>query len=195
MADVTLATGGLTTWSTSTGSLVSTVQPDISFSAFPVGPVEGSDFFTSINLPQHQQVLRQNGLIDPIWLAALQDGANAGIGMIDVNRLQGVVPPELGGTGVTTGLTVLDGQNIIDGSLPISAIEDQPESILLGRGEGSGAGPVQDITLGAGLLMTGTVLSSVSSPMGGYWSPLTDGDLTEPELIFALGDAIMVFHP
>lgn len=27
----------------------------------------------------------------------------------------------------------------------------------------------------------------------GYWSPLTDGDLTAPELIFADGDAIMVW--
>ena len=29
----------------------------------------------------------------------------------------------------------------------------------------------------------------------GYWSPLTDGDLTAPELIFALGDTIAVWMP
>lgn len=37
--------------------------------------------------------------------------------------------------------------------------------------------------------------SSGSSGSSGYWSPLTDGDLIEAELIFASGDAIMVHHP
>ncbi len=29
----------------------------------------------------------------------------------------------------------------------------------------------------------------------GYWTPLTDGDLDETDLIFSNGDAIMVFIP
>jgi hypothetical protein len=189
MADVTLATGGLTTWSTSTGSLVSTVQPDISFSAFPVGPVEGSDFFTSINLPQHQQVLKQNGLIDPIWLVALQDGANAGVGMIDVNRLQGVVPPELGGTGVTTGLTVLDGQNLIVNSTPLSALVTETESTLLGRGEGLGDGDTEEITLGSGITMTGTVLSA----SGWSYVPVSTG--AEPIVLMSNGAGSVLLVP
>ena len=38
-------------------------------------------------------------------------------------------------------------------------------------------------------LATGVVESK------GYWSPLTDGDVDETELIFADGDAIMVWVP
>jgi hypothetical protein len=194
VADLNLTTGGTTLGSTATGSLVFGSESAVTTAQFTVGPVEGGDFFTSINLPQHQQVLTQTGLIDPIWLAALQEGANAGVGMIDVNRLQGVVPPALGGTGVTTGLTVLDGQNLIDNSTPLSALVTETESTLLGRGEGLGDGDTEEITLGSGLLMTGTILSATATSSG-YYSPLTDGDLTEPELIFSLGDTIMVFHP
>jgi hypothetical protein len=194
VADLNLTTGGTTLGSTATGSLVFGSESAGTTAQFTVGPVEGGDFFTSINLPQHQQVLTQTGLIDPIWLAALQEGANAGVGMIDVNRLQGVVPPALGGTGVTTGLTVLDGQNLIDNSTPLSALVTETESTLLGRGEGLGDGDTEEITLGSGLLMTGTILSATATSSG-YYSPLTDGDLTEPELIFSLGDTIMVFHP
>jgi hypothetical protein len=110
------------------------------------------------------------------------------------SQLQGIVDPAHGGTGVTTGLTVLDGGNILDGTIPLTALVDETESTLLGRGEGFGDGPTEEITLGSGLLMTGTVLSATATSSG-YYSPLTDGDLTEPELIFSLGDTIMVFHP
>lgn len=34
-----------------------------------------------------------------------------------------------------------------------------------------------------------------SRPATGYWTVLTDGDLTDPQLIFAGGDAIAVFVP
>jgi hypothetical protein len=170
VADLNLTTGGTTLGSTATGSLVFGSESAGTTAQFTVGPVEGGDFFTSINLPQHQQVLTQTGVIDPI------------------------VPPALGGTGVTTGLTVLDGQNLIDNSTPLSALVTETESTLLGRGEGLGDGDTEEITLGSGLLMTGTILSATATSSG-YYSPLTDGDLTEPELIFSLGDTIMVFHP
>ncbi len=29
----------------------------------------------------------------------------------------------------------------------------------------------------------------------GYWEPVTNGNLTTPELVFAGGDVVMVFHP
>jgi len=31
--------------------------------------------------------------------------------------------------------------------------------------------------------------------IGGTWTPLTDGDVNEPEIIYANGDPIMIFVP
>jgi hypothetical protein len=42
---------------------------------------------------------------------------------------------------------------------------------------------------------TGPAGSAADVEAAGYWSPLTDGDLTAPELIFALGDTIAVWTP
>jgi hypothetical protein len=66
-------------------------------------------------------------------------------------------------------------------------------SRLLGRGSAAGAGNVEEISLGTGLVMTGTTLSAPE--VSGYWSILTDGDPTQPELIFADGDVISAFIP
>jgi hypothetical protein len=66
-------------------------------------------------------------------------------------------------------------------------------SRLLGRGSAGGAGDWEEVTLGAGLTMVGTELSATAS--GSYYEPLTDGDATQPELIFASGDVIMVEVP
>jgi len=68
-------------------------------------------------------------------------------------------------------------------------------SVLVGRGSAAGAGNLQEITLGTGLTMTNQVLSA-SGASTGHYEPLTDGDLTQPELIFdSFGDVIMVFVP
>jgi len=63
-------------------------------------------------------------------------------------------------------------------------------SKLVGRGD-SGAGDMQEISLGSGLTMAGTTLKGTS----GNLSVLTNGDTAFPELIFALGDVIMVPTP
>lgn len=69
-------------------------------------------------------------------------------------------------------------------------------SKLLGRQSGS-AGDWQEITLGTNLTMTGTTLDATGggeTHEDGYWTPLTDGDTTQPELIFdSNGDAIMMW--
>lgn len=63
-------------------------------------------------------------------------------------------------------------------------------SRLLGRGSASGAGDWQELTVGSRLNLTGTVLD------GRYYVPLTDGDLTQPEIIFdSNGDVVMVELP
>jgi hypothetical protein len=66
-------------------------------------------------------------------------------------------------------------------------------SRLLGRGSAAGAGNVEEITLGIGLTMVGTELQSGDA--AGFWTILTDGDPTQPELIFADGDVISMFVP
>jgi hypothetical protein len=55
----------------------------------------------------------------------------------------------------------------VTGNIPASALPDIAEGTLLGRGEGEGTGPAEEITLGAGLAMTGTVLSVNLSTLGG----------------------------
>jgi len=70
-------------------------------------------------------------------------------------------------------------------------------SHLLGRGSLAGPGDVEPISLGAGVTMTGTVLSASGGggSTDGYWTPLTDGDEDETDLIYANGEAIAVWVP
>jgi len=86
----------------------------------------------------------------------------------------------------------------VSGRLPYANITAAiGASRLLGRGD-SGAGDWQEISLGSGLSMTGTTLSASGGGGGGathYDAPLTDGDLVEANLIFALGDCIIVQVP
>lgn len=83
---------------------------------------------------------------------------------------------------LTTGVT---------GTLGLSSLPPQAAGTLLGRGTPT-AGVPEVITLGTGLTMTGTVLSSSAALGDAYYEPLTDGDLEEAELVYALGDVVMV---
>ena len=93
-----------------------------------------------------------------------------------------------------------DGGSIDDGSIPLSKLQAISSPRLLGRGS-SGVGPVEQISLGAGLAMTATVLSvSAGGADGvdslGYWTPITNGDPLSPEILFdAEGDCVVGFVP
>jgi hypothetical protein len=94
----------------------------------------------------------------------------------------------------------VDGGTIDDGSITLSKLQPIPSPRLLGRGS-SGNGPVEQITLGTGLAMTGTVLSVTAGGAGGidqlgYWTPITDGVTPIAELLFDDdGDCVVGFVP
>jgi hypothetical protein len=185
LADLTISTSALSTGTTSSGSLVITAQPNATPSIFPVGPIEGGSLSAN-KQPRQQPVTDPNtGIGTRVYQKWWDQIAGQAFAPPNLSQATGIIDPAHGGTGTTTGLTVLNGANIIDGSLPITAIEDQPESTLLGRGQGSGAGPVQDITLGAGLSMTGTVLDTASG--GTQYMPVFVGGLA-----MSVGAALVV---
>jgi len=98
-------------------------------------------------------------------------------------------PPTFGPVDLAADVT----GRLTDANLPaVSAA-----SRLLGRGA-SGAGDVQELQLGAGLVMTGTTLSATGGGGGGsthYDAPLTDGDPVAADLIFAAGECVIVQVP
>jgi len=86
---------------------------------------------------------------------------------------------------------------IADSSVTYAKLQDvSAASRLLGRGS-SGAGPVEELTLGTGLTMTGTTMSVTSGvAAAGYWTPITDGVTPIPQLLFdSNGDCIVGFVP
>jgi hypothetical protein len=94
-------------------------------------------------------------------------------------------------------LSFAHGEALADGSVTLVKLEPIASPRLLGRGT-AGTGEVEQLTIGAGLALTGTVLSVTSSGVAasGYWSVITNGDVLSPELLFdSNGDAIMGFVP
>lgn len=164
--------------------------------------------------PINHPVVGRDGLLTVPWRNYLQT-LSAGIvpGATAINQLTGEVTA---GPGVGAQVAT-----IANNAVTYAKLQDMPASTLLGRGQGGGTGDPQEITLGAGLSMAGTVLSATASGSGSsgtalawleessgdsYYqmlgtsvaaddtvcSPLTDGDPTQPELIFASGDVVMV---
>jgi hypothetical protein len=83
------------------------------------------------------------------------------------------------------------------GSVPIDALAAIASPRLLGRGS-PGTGPVEQLTIGAGLALTGTELAATASGISGlgYWTPITNGDPVSPEILFdATGDCVVGWVP
>lgn len=82
------------------------------------------------------------------------------------------------------------------GTITLDMLEEIASPRLLGRGS-AGIGPVEVITIGEGLTMTGTELSATVDVAGaGYWTPITNGDPLSPEILFdAEGDCVVGWVP
>jgi hypothetical protein len=83
------------------------------------------------------------------------------------------------------------------GTIRLDQLQPIDSPRLLGRGT-AGSGSVEQITLGAGLAMTGTELRVTASGIEalGYWTPITNGDPLSPEILFdADGDCVVGFVP
>jgi hypothetical protein len=97
-------------------------------------------------------------------------------------------------------LSLTGGETLADGSVTLVKLEPITSPRLLGRGS-AGTGPVEQLTIGAGLALTGTVLSvTAAGPDGlaqlGYWTPITNGDPVSPEILFdANADCVVGFVP
>ena len=208
MADLTLGSGAQTLWSTSTGTLVSSAGPTAPVTALPA-TMTGQGLIDTF-LGRTAFVKPDGMLTEYGWqfLEKLVKGLGQPVDL--AHQTTGVLP----GGSVDPDLSVLDGANIIDGSTPLTALESQPASTLVGRGSAS-AGSPEVITLGTGLTMVATVLNASGGMTTGYWtplcagdtlnwgqinsqvgewSPLTNGDPVTPELIFnSDGDCIAVY--
>lgn len=94
-------------------------------------------------------------------------------------------------------LSLASGEKLADGSVTFVKLEPIASPRLLGRGT-AGTGEVEQLTIGAGLALTGTVLSVTATGVeqAGYWTPITNGDPLSPEILFdSNGDCIVGFVP
>jgi hypothetical protein len=98
-------------------------------------------------------------------------------------------------------LTLVGSGDLVTRILPGTITLDQLPPIdsprLLGRGS-PGTGAVEQITIGAGLALTGTELHATADGISGlgYWTPITNGDPASPEILFdAEGDCVVGFVP
>ncbi len=128
-------------------------------------------------------------------VAAVRLAAVAALSVL-ANATNGSAAPTAIAAAAANTVFKRNGANALEfAKVVLADLESRSESTLLGRGQGAGAGVPQEITIGSGLALTGTVLSATGGA-GGYYEPLTDGDTTQPELIFSAGgDVIMVFIP
>lgn len=189
--DLTLSSAATELGTTASGSLVLTPGPTLAASPVAVGPVTGGTFgAVSLTIDNHP-FTDKAGVLTPRFGIPWVTAVNNALGSLS-QQAGGIQSEATGGTGTTTGLTVLNGGNITPGTTPLTALADQAASTLIGRGSAAGAGPPQLITLGSGLAMTGTVLSSTATG-GGAYVPITTG--AEPLVFVSNGAGSALLTP
>lgn len=110
MMDLNLKNGANSTASSASGTLIWTVNPPIKLVSLPATGGTLSDLYEVTGHP----IADQHGRITPPWQRYLADIQGAATGPINVQRLQGVVPPGNGGPG---GQTQIDA-SFLFGTVP-----------------------------------------------------------------------------
>jgi hypothetical protein len=116
LADVTVSSGSQNVGTTASGALVITPGTTIPQSALPVGPVEGGDALLAKKQPRHaiKEDAFEGGAtgkrIYQRWWELVAESASINL---SGGNVTGTLPASMGGTGTTSGLTVLNGGNVI----------------------------------------------------------------------------------
>lgn len=133
--DFTTATGSGSFGTTASGALVFGAATTLTPATFTIGPVQGGGLSVAGTLPQHEPVDKnpQKNLMSDAWYGALLQLLRAATGPIDMSRLSGILSQQQGGTGGTGGLNSLNGQNLIPGSVDITALVPQELAWLLAQ--------------------------------------------------------------
>jgi len=137
LADVTVTSGGFVSGSTSGGSLVLTPEPDLPGSNIPVGPVEGG---TSLARKQPRHAAKLDAWNGTRGLAAYQrwweEVAEQAASPANLSQATGMLSTANGGTGTTTGLSVLDGTNVIQDTTQLDTAQSfGPFVLATGRNQ------------------------------------------------------------
>lgn len=180
VADVTLASGGLSTGTTASGSLVFTAQPSLSLQPVAVSPYAQGTGGTQLSMHADPWVDLKTGQLKTTWAEPWVRRVSAGLaaGTNLATNVTGVLDPAHGGTGVTTGLTVLIANNLV-GIVPAETLANVQQ-----------VGYWSPITAGNRLNLADVIAQA------GSWSPLMTGPdaATSALVLTAAGDTIAVFE-
>lgn len=139
LADVTVASGGFTSGTTAGGSLVLTPESDLPPSDLPVGPVENGSALLAKKQPRH--AIKEDAFVGGAtgkrvyqrWWELVAESASINLSSGNVT---GTLSAAMGGTGTTTGLTVLDGGSVIQDTTQLDTAQSfGPFVLATGRSQ------------------------------------------------------------
>jgi hypothetical protein len=123
MADLTISTGEVSLGSTTTGTLVFDTPTSGTTGQFAVGPVEGG---TLAGLKQPRRAIKDEAFISPdgkrVYQRYWDQTATQAFAPPNLSQATGVLQPANGGTGNTSGTTVINGENIMAGTVDIAQL-------------------------------------------------------------------------
>ena len=128
LADLDVKASTFSTGTTSGGGApVFTSQPPLSgASSFPTGPVEGGGTLRKNQVPRDPITdPKQNYFTTRTWWKFFQSLVDDAASPVQLSGpgVSGTLPPEKGGTGGTSGLAVLNGNNIVPNTTPLDVAQ------------------------------------------------------------------------